>query len=135
MAHSVEGRVPLLDHHVGEFLFNTPADLKIRGITEKYVLREATRDVLTDTAYRRQKYPFLSPPNPSGARNKMSTLIQDTLRSKPTESVPFFNAKAIRNLADELNGMTPAERGAIDSDLMMVMSTIFMHERFGVSSA
>jgi asparagine synthase (glutamine-hydrolysing) len=31
-------------------------------MTEKYVLREAARDVITDTVYRRQKQPFLAPP-------------------------------------------------------------------------
>ena len=31
MAHSIEGRVPFLDHEVAEFLFKTPVNLKIRG--------------------------------------------------------------------------------------------------------
>ena len=62
MAHSVEGRVPFLDHHVVEVIRSQPVNQKIRGMTEKYVLREAARDVITDTVYRRQKHPFLSPP-------------------------------------------------------------------------
>ncbi len=85
MAHSIEGRVPFLDHHVGEFLFKTPVSLKIRGMTEKHILREATRDVLTDRVYRRQKHPFLSPPDIAGTPTKMGTLIQDTLRSHVVE--------------------------------------------------
>ena len=36
MAHSVEGRVPFLDHHVVECLRQIPVSLKIRGMTEKY---------------------------------------------------------------------------------------------------
>lgn len=60
MAHSVEGRVPFLDHDVVECLRDMPVALKIRGMTEKYVLREATRDVITDTVYRRQKHPFFA---------------------------------------------------------------------------
>ena len=62
MAHSIEGRVPFLDHHVVEVIRSQPVTQKIRGMTEKYVLREAVRDVITDTVYRRQKHPFLSPP-------------------------------------------------------------------------
>ena len=62
MAHSVEGRVPFLDHHVVELVRDLPVSQKIRGMTEKYVLREAARPVLTATVYGRQKHPFLAPP-------------------------------------------------------------------------
>ena len=130
MAHSIEGRVPFLDHHVAEFLFTTPVNLKIRGLTEKYILREAVRDVLTDRVYRRQKHPFLSPPDALGKPSRMTALIQDTLRSRTVESVPFFNGPAMRRFADRLETMAPAERGSVDSDLMALISIVFMHERF-----
>jgi asparagine synthase (glutamine-hydrolysing) len=52
MAHSVEGRVPFLDHHVVELVRDLPVAQKIRGMTEKYVLREAARPVLSATVYR-----------------------------------------------------------------------------------
>lgn len=38
MAHSVEGLVPFMDHHVAEYLQNVPVSLKIRDVTEKYIL-------------------------------------------------------------------------------------------------
>lgn len=41
----------------------------------------------------------------------------------------------LRGLADRLDGMEASERGAVDSDLMMIMSTIFTHDRFSVESA
>ncbi len=43
MAHSVEGRLPFLDHHVVEEAARMPVAMKIHGMTEKYVLREAAR--------------------------------------------------------------------------------------------
>ncbi len=129
MAHSIEGRVPFLDHKVAEFLFNTPVSLKIRGLTEKYILREATRDVLTDRVYRRQKHPFLSPPEALGKPSRMTALIQDTLRSRTVESIPFLKAPAVRELADRLETMTPSERGRIDTDVMSLISAVFLHER------
>jgi asparagine synthetase B (glutamine-hydrolysing) len=45
MAHSVEGRGPFMDHEVAEYLHQLPVSLKIRGMTEKYILREAAADV------------------------------------------------------------------------------------------
>jgi asparagine synthase (glutamine-hydrolysing) len=134
MAHSIEGRVPFLDHEVGEFLWRTPVNMKIRGTTEKYILREATRDVLTDTVYQRQKHPFLSPPETAG-RSRMSELIRDTLRSDAARSVPFFQGDEVRSLADELDEMSAYERGSVDTDVMLMVSTILLHERFGVASA
>jgi asparagine synthase (glutamine-hydrolysing) len=130
MAHSIEGRLPFLDHKLGEFLMETPVNLKIRGTTEKYILREAARDVITDTVYRRQKHPFFSPPDTSGIPTKMATLIQDTLRSKVVDSMPFFNGAGIRSLADRLGSMTTADRGRIDPVLMRLVSQIFLHQRF-----
>jgi asparagine synthase (glutamine-hydrolysing) len=135
MAHSVEGRVPFLDHKVGEILMQTAVHLKIRGMTEKFLLREATRDVITDTVYRRQKHPFLSPPDASGAPSKMATLIQDTLRSSVVDSVPAYNGAAVRSFADQLETMGASERRRVDTDLMMLMSQIFLYERFVQPSA
>ncbi len=61
MAHSIEGRVPFLDHHVVEVIRSQPVTQKIRGMTEKYVLREAVRDVITDTVYRQAEAPVSEP--------------------------------------------------------------------------
>ena len=80
MAHSVEGRVPFLDHEVVELICAMPVGQKIRGMTEKFVLREAARPVLTDTVYRRQKHPFLSPPATLNPNDRLHEMVQDALR-------------------------------------------------------
>ena len=49
MAHSIEGRVPFMDHHVAEYLRTIPVALKIRGMTEKYILREAMKGTTSRT--------------------------------------------------------------------------------------
>ncbi|MEO8465672.1 MAG: asparagine synthase (glutamine-hydrolyzing) [Gammaproteobacteria bacterium] len=135
MAHSVEGRVPFLDHHVGEFLARVPVNMKIRGLTEKYVLREATRDVLTDTVYKRQKHPFLSPPESAGKSSRMSELVHDTLTSNAVASVPFLDARAVREFVTTLDRRAPEDRAMLDTDVMLLMSTVVLHQRFGVASA
>ena len=63
MAHSVEGRVPFLDHKLVEFVTTLPVSFKIRNMTEKYILREAARPVITNTIYERKKQPFIAPPS------------------------------------------------------------------------
>jgi asparagine synthase (glutamine-hydrolysing) len=134
MAHSIEGRVPFLDHHVVEVVRSQPVSQKIHGMTEKYVLREAVRDAITDTVYRRQKHPFLSPPATLNPKEKLSTLVQDTLRGPVLKSMPFFDQKKVIGLLDSLDGMDEGSRVANDQVLMTLVSACVLHERFQLAS-
>jgi asparagine synthase (glutamine-hydrolysing) len=62
LGHSIEGRIPFLDHHLFEAARRIPDRFKIRGGVEKYVLREAFKDRLTEAIYSRQKWPYSAPP-------------------------------------------------------------------------
>jgi asparagine synthase (glutamine-hydrolysing) len=132
MAHSIEGRVPFLDHEVVELAMRFPGSLLINGTTEKYVLREAARDVLTETVYRRQKHPFLAPPATSGLSGPLFERLQDTLRSRALASLPIFDQAAVLSLLDRLRYMDPETRQLIDPVLMLVTSACVLHERFGL---
>ena len=102
MAHSVEGRVPFLDHHVIELVRDFPVAQKIRGTTEKYVLREAARPLLTDTVYRRHKHPFTSPPVALSPEERLHQLLQDTLRGPALGSCRFYDQQKVVALLDRL---------------------------------
>jgi asparagine synthase (glutamine-hydrolysing) len=130
MAHSVEGRVPFLDHHVVEVIRSQPVNQKVRGMTEKYVLREAARDVITDTVYRRQKHPFLSPPATLNPDQRLNAFVQDTLRGPVLASIPFFDRKKVVGLLDSLHTMDDGARVANDQVLMTMVSVCVLHERF-----
>jgi asparagine synthase (glutamine-hydrolysing) len=134
MAHSIEGRVPFLDHHLVEVIRSQPVRQKINGMTEKYVLREATRDVITDTVYRRQKHPFLSPPATLNPREKLYALVQDTLRGKALAAIPFFDQPSIVGLLDRLATMDESAQVAYDQILMTLVSACVLQERFGLES-
>jgi asparagine synthase (glutamine-hydrolysing) len=128
MAHSVEGRVPLfLDHHLVELVRSQPVTQKIHGMTEKYVLREAVRDVITDTVYRRQKHPFLSPPATLNPKQKLGAFVQDTLRSPVLATLPFFNQKKVLGVLDRLNTMDESSRVADDQ---VLMTRVFFRKDF-----
>jgi asparagine synthase (glutamine-hydrolysing) len=134
MAHSIEGRVPFLDHHVVEVIRSQPVTQKICGMTEKYVLREAVRDLITDTVYRRQKHPFLSPPATLNPNKKLSTFVQDTLRGSVLRSIPFFNQEKVLALLDGLEGMDEGSRVATDSVLMTLVSACVLQDRFHLAA-
>ena len=134
MAHSIEGRVPFLDHHLVEVICSQPVTQKIHGMTEKYVLREAVRDVITDTVYRRQKHPFLSPPATLNPKERLSTMMQDTLRGPIMASIPFFDQKKVIGLLDGLDAMDESSRVANDQVLMLLMSACVLQERFKLAA-
>ena len=54
MAHSIESRVPFLDHRLVEFAFSLPPEAKVRGAETKRLLREAMAGVLPEPVRRRR---------------------------------------------------------------------------------
>ena len=54
-ASGVEGRAPLFDRAVIDYSFRIPANLKLAGTTEKWILKEAVRDLLPATIVDRPK--------------------------------------------------------------------------------
>jgi asparagine synthase (glutamine-hydrolysing) len=130
MAHSVEGRLPFLDHTLVELARGLPADQKIRGATEKYVLREAARPVLTATVYGRHKHPFLTPPATLAPGGRLDELVQETLRGPSLAAMPFFDRAKVVALLDGLPGLDEGVRTAHDPVLMVVLSACALHEKY-----
>ncbi|MEV6103995.1 asparagine synthase-related protein [Streptomyces sp. NPDC051940] len=54
-SQGLQGRSPLFDRRVVDHAFATPPALKLRGTVEKWVLKEAVRDLLPDTVVDRPK--------------------------------------------------------------------------------
>ena len=135
MAHSIEGRVPFLDHKLVELIVSQPVNQKIRGMTEKYVLHEAVKDVITDTVYRRQKHPFLSPPATLNPDDTFHDYVQETLRGKTLASMPYFDQKRVVDLLDRMPSMDVGARTANDQVLMQMVSMCALQERFNLSEA
>ena len=134
MAHSIEGRVPFLDHHVVECVCRAPVSLKIRGMTEKYLLREAAKPLITETVYRRQKHPFLSPPVTTVPTERFHQMMQDTLRGPVLASLPFYDQNKVIALLDQLPAMSDSDRVGWDPVLMSVLSACVIQERFELDS-
>ena len=112
-----------------------PIGMKINGMTEKYVLREAARPVLTDTVYKRQKHPFLSPPATLETESPLYTLVQDTLRGSALDGPGIYDRRKIAAFLDAVPGMDTAGRTRIDPLLTWLTSICLIHQRLGVSGA
>lgn len=133
MAHSIEGRVPFLDHHVVEYARTIPMSLKISGMTEKYVLREAVKPFITKEVYERQKHPFLSPPATLKKEGRLSQLLRDSVASASFKSQPFFDQGRVMSMIETLDRQDDATKAASDVVLTAILSTTVLQQRFGVT--
>ena len=138
MAHSVEGRVPFLDHHVSEYAASLPVHYKIRESTEKYVLREATRDVITPELYARQKFPFIAPPLRKAAKNATRDPLQerceDIIRSRSFSDQPFFDRAKSCAYLDSLTDADDVRAGEASLIVLRLATLSLMQSRFSVSA-
>src|SRR5678815_86695 len=55
MAHSIEAREPLLDHKFVEFAATIPPELKVKGVTTKYIFKRAMEGILPKEILHRPK--------------------------------------------------------------------------------
>jgi asparagine synthase (glutamine-hydrolysing) len=97
MAASIESRVPFLDHPLVEFAARLPQRMKLRGMTTKYVLREAMRDQLPPEILTRKKMGF---PVPVGAwfRAKFRPLLDEFVLGERALARDLFDPAALRAL-------------------------------------
>lgn len=64
MATGLEVRVPFADHHLVEYVFNVPWEIKYSNGVEKSLLREAMKDYLPGEILNRKKSPYPKTHNP-----------------------------------------------------------------------
>ena len=61
MHHSLEVRVPLLDHRIVEFALNLSEKLKLKNQTGKYLLKQVLYDYVPAAIFDRPKWGFAIP--------------------------------------------------------------------------
>lgn len=97
MAHSIEVRPPFLDHRILEFAATLPHDLKIRGRTQKYLLRRLMADRLPARTLRRKKEGFDIPAH-EWLRGPLRPFLLDVLSSDAVERTGLFRWSGVREL-------------------------------------
>jgi len=110
MAASIESRVPFLDHKLVEFATGLPERMKLRGITTKYILREAMRNKLPKEILSRKKMGF---PVPVGKwlRGPFRHLVDEYILSDRARERSILRHDYIRGLVKRHNaGENHSER-------------------------
>ncbi len=97
MAHSIETRVPLLDHKVVEFAATIPPEMNLRGGITKNILKCAMRGILPDSIIDRPKRGFAVPLG-YWFRGKLGAYVRDLLLGDSSRRRGFFNGRYIEKL-------------------------------------
>ena len=101
MAHSLEVRVPLLDHRVCELAFSMGGDWKIRNGRAKYIFMETFKNLLPPSLHDRPKWGFEMPIS-KWLKTDLYYLIEENLSQKRITRQGIFHYPTVRRLIDDL---------------------------------
>lgn len=110
MAASIESRVPFLDHKLVEMTSGLPEQMKLRGMTTKYILRESMKGILPEPILTRPKMGFPVPLN-AWFRGPFAAMVDEHLLGERARSRGIFNQAYVERLVMEhRSGINHAER-------------------------
>jgi asparagine synthase (glutamine-hydrolysing) len=103
MSHSLESRMPFLDHRVVEFAWSLPLEMKLNNRESKIVLRRVLEKHVPRALFERPKMGF-GIPLAEWLRGPLRQWANDLLTEKSLNSSGFFNVASVRNQwTDHLN--------------------------------
>ena len=100
MANSIEGRFPFLDHRLVETAFNIPFKYKLKGMNEKYILKQAMKKDLPKYVLARKKQGFFVPID-SWIEQEMTELKDRYLNEKNIKRQKIFNPHFIQKISKD----------------------------------
>ncbi len=127
MAHSLEVRVPFLDHEFVEFCATIPTDLKVRGTTTKYLLKRASRGRVPDRIIDKRKVGFFNSSVDMWFESQASGVVADYLLDPSPRYADFADRATIARMVDA-HRADPAGSGHGFALLAMLMLEIWLSE-------
>ena len=100
MAHSLEARAPFLDHKLMEFAASLPADLKLRGMETKYLLKHTLSDIVPQEILQRRKMGF-GVPLDVWFRNDLKEMAYDVLLDQKSIERGYFRKEYVLKMLDD----------------------------------
>ncbi|MBX4210354.1 asparagine synthase (glutamine-hydrolyzing) [Candidatus Parcubacteria bacterium] len=97
MMEALEVRSPLLDRHIVEFANSLPYHFKLRGLTTKYILKEAMSGVLPKSNVWRKKKGF-GIPLARWLKNELKVFCEEVLSESEIKRLGLFNYAYIERL-------------------------------------
>lgn len=129
MANSVEGRYPFLDYRVIEFCNRIPGELKLKGMTEKWLLKQIGQKLVPTEIWQRPKRPYRAPIQRSFFAADAPIYVKELFSIEALQESGYFDATAANQL------YCKAESGFSVSEvdnmaLAGILSTQLVHQQF-----
>ncbi|QPC89083.1 asparagine synthase (glutamine-hydrolyzing) (plasmid) [Mesorhizobium sp. NBSH29] len=129
MAHGVEGRFPFLDHRVIAFAAGLQPELKMRGLREKFILKEAARGLVPDTVVNRPKQPFRAPDSQAFSTPAARASTETVLSEGALAETGLFNSAMVERLkVKAINGRATSFKD--NTAFMGILSAQLWHKVF-----
>jgi asparagine synthase (glutamine-hydrolysing) len=110
MAASVEARMPFMDTRLAEFVAGLPDDYCIRKGKDKWILREAMKDVLPSEVLSRRKVGFRIPVS-EWFRSHLKDFVYDNLLGGQSLTKGYFKVSCLEQiLSDHASGAKNNEK-------------------------
>ena len=129
MAHGVEGRFPFLDHRVVDFASRLPAEMKMKVLNEKFLLKQAARNLIPESIRSRTKQPYRAPEADCFFRPGRAEYLDDLLSRRKIERRGLFHYGAVTKLVEKFEAGTAI--GIKDNMAMVgIVSASLLQEEF-----
>ncbi len=129
MANSVEGRFPFLDHRVVEFCCKLPSAIRMRALTEKYILKESMGGLLPDSIIKRTKQPYMAPDSKSFFKGNPPGYLEEILSEKNLKKTAYFNPEAVSVLVKKCR-QAPVIGFKDNMAVVGIISTLLVHHMY-----
>ena len=100
MHHSLEVRVPFIDHKFLEFCATIPVDIRMKGFEKKYLLKKAVRPLLPKGVIDHRKQGFIGPMT-QWLKYDLKPYVSETLTKKNLEKHGLFDFGTVSRVLDE----------------------------------
>jgi asparagine synthase (glutamine-hydrolysing) len=129
---STEGRYPFLDEQVTDFCAQLPPEYKVRGLTDKWLLRRVASKVAPKQIRTRRKEMFRATMSPAFLQPDRPIWVDQLLSSESLQATGFFDAEGVR-LARRMQlskSRYSLSRFSLDAGLAGVISTQLWHHLY-----
>ena len=101
MAHSIESRVPFLDHRLVELAFSLGRQWKLDAGLNKVILREAMRGRIPDVVQSRKDKMGFPSPLVRWLRGELQNPMRELIIEHQALTEPFFSSKQVLSMLDQ----------------------------------
>ena len=129
MANSVEGRYPFLDYRVIEYCNNLPAEFKLNGLNEKFLLKKLMKNKIPESILKRSKQAYRAPVKSAFFLNNPPEYVREMLGPEFFKKTGIFNYDSVKILLQKIE-KTGNSSEVEDMVLASVISTHLLYYQF-----